>query len=46
MVNQIYPRELQLNKANASDTGAFFLIYIYLFLMALFQQKIITSAMY
>ena len=39
MVNQIYPPELQLNKANASDTEAPYWIYIYLFLMALFQQN-------
>ena len=41
MVNQIYPPKLQLNKAYASDTEApSFWIYIYLFLMALFKQKI------
>ena len=28
MVNQIYPPELQLNKANTSDTEALFWIYI------------------
>ena len=39
MVNQIYPPELQLNKANASDTEAPYWIYIYLFLIALFQQN-------
>ena len=32
MVNQIYPLELQLNKAITSDTDAPFWIYIYLFL--------------
>ena len=34
MVNQIYPPELQLNKANTSDTegGPLFWIYICLFL--------------
>ena len=31
MVGRIYPPELQLNKANASDTEAPFFIYIYLF---------------
>ena len=36
MVNQIYPHELQLNKANTSDTETPFLIYIYLFLMLFF----------
>ena len=38
MVNQIYPPELQLNKANASDTEAPFWIHIYLFLIALFLK--------
>ena len=40
MVNQIYPHELQLNKANTSDTETPFLIYIYLFLMLFFFSKI------
>ena len=31
IVGRIYPPELQLNKANASDTEAPFLDYIYLF---------------
>ena len=31
MVNQIYPPELQLNKANTLDTESPFRIYIYLF---------------
>ena len=35
MVNQIYPPELHLNKANTSDTEAPFWIYIYLFLTVL-----------
>ena len=39
MVNQIYPSELQLNKANTSDTEAPFLDYICLFLTALFHPK-------
>ena len=30
MVKQIYPPELQLNKANITDTEAPFLIYIFL----------------
>ena len=34
MVNQIYPSELQLNKANTSDTRSAFWIYICLFLAA------------
>ena len=40
MVNQIYPPELQLNKANTSDTEAHFWIYIYLFLMLFFLQNL------
>ena len=36
MVKQIYPPELQLNKANTSDTEAPFWIYIYLFLTVCF----------
>ena len=45
MVNKIYPSELQLNKANTSDTEAPFFIYIYLFLMVLFPQKIMINVM-
>ena len=33
MVNRIYPSELRLNKANVSDTGSSFFIYIYLYRM-------------
>ena len=44
MVNQIYPPELQLNKANTSDTEAPFEIYIYLFLMVLFPPKFMINA--
>ena len=40
MVNQIYPPELQLNKANTSDTEAHFWIYISLFLMTLFPPNL------
>ena len=40
MVNQIYPSELQLNKANTSDAEAIFWIYIFLFLMVLFPQNL------
>ena len=36
MVNQIYPPELQLNKANTSDPEAPFWIYICLFLSVCF----------
>ena len=39
MVNQIYPSELQLNKANTSDTEAPFWIYICLYRTALFLLK-------
>ena len=45
MVNQIYPPELQLNKANTSDTEAPFWIYICLFLTALFHPKFIINVM-
>ena len=37
MVNRIYPPELQLNKANASDTEPLFSVYIYLFQTDLFH---------
>ena len=43
-VNQIYPPELQLNKANTSDTDAPFWIYIYLFLTVLFPPKFMINA--
>ena len=45
MVNRIYPPELQLNKANTSDTEAAFWICIYLFQTDLFHLKIMISAM-
>ena len=45
MVNQIYPHELQLNKANTSDIGVPFLIYIYLFLTVLFPPKCMINTM-
>ena len=46
MVNRIYPPELQLNKANTSDTEAlFFWICIYLFQTDLFHLKFMISAM-
>ena len=45
MVNHIYPPELQLNKANTSDTEALFLICIYLFQTGLFHLKFMISAM-
>ena len=45
MVNQIYPPELQLNKANTSDTDAPFWIYIFLFLMVLFPPKYMINVL-
>ena len=45
MIIHIYPPELKLNKVNASDTEAPFLDLNLSVLMALFQQKIMTSAM-
>ena len=43
-VNQNYPHELQLNKANTSDNEAPFWIYIYLFLTVLSPQKCMINA--
>ena len=45
MVKQIYPPELQLNKANVSDTEAPFLDLHLSVLMALLKQTNLTSAM-
>ena len=46
IVNQIYPPEPQLNKANTSDTEAPFLdIYIFLYLMVLSPPKFMINAM-
>ena len=45
MVIQIYQPELQLNKANTSDTEARFWIYICLFLTALFHQTFMINVM-
>ena len=45
MVNRIYPPELQLNKANTSDTKPHFWICIYLFQTGLFHLKFMISAM-
>ena len=39
MVDRIFPAELQLNKANSSDTEAPFLVWIYQYLMVRFQLK-------
>ena len=44
IVNQIYPSELQLNKANTSDTVAPFLD-LHLFLTALFHPKFMINVM-
>ena len=44
MVGRIYPPELQLNKANASDTEAPFLINIYLIQTDLFRPKFMKGA--
>ena len=38
MIHRIYPAELQLNKANASDTEAAFLYLNYRFIMIQFLQ--------
>ena len=45
MVNRIYPPELQLNKANTSDTEAQFLDSHFLFQTDLFHLKFMISAM-
>ena len=42
MVSKIYPPELQLNKANTSDTEAAF-SYLLLFLMILFRPKFVIN---
>ena len=45
MVSQIYPSELQLNKANTSDTKAAFWTCICQFLMILFLPKFMINVM-
>ena len=45
MANKIYPPELQLNKANTSDTEAPFWIYIFLFQTALCHPKFMINVM-
>ena len=45
MVNRIYPPELQLHKANTSDTEVVCLDSIYLFQTDLFHLKFMISAM-
>ena len=44
MVNQIYTPELQLNKANTTDTEAPFWIYIFLSQMDLFRLRFMINA--
>ena len=44
-VNQIYPPELPINKANTSDPRPPFMIYICLFLTALFHPKFMINVM-
>ena len=44
MVDRIYPSELQLNRANSSDTEApFFWIWIYVYLMVQFPPKFMIN---
>ena len=43
LVNRIYPAELQLNKANSSDTEAPFLDLNYPFLMTQFPLKFMIN---
>ena len=43
MVSQVYPSELQLDKANRSDTKTAFLDCIYQFLMILFLPKFMIN---
>ena len=45
MVHRIYPAELQLNKANASDTEAAFLDLTYRLIMKQFLQKYMIIGM-
>ena len=45
LLDRIYPTELQLNKANSSDTEAFFFfcIWIYVYLMVQFPPKFMIN---
>ena len=44
MVDRIYPTELQLNRANSSDTEEpFFWIWIYVYLMVQFPPKFMIN---
>ena len=42
-VDPIYPTELQLNRANSSDTEAPFLIWVYVYLMVQFPPKFMIN---
>ena len=43
MVSKNYPAELQLNKANTSDTEAFLDLHFFLFLMIFFLSKFMIN---
>ena len=43
MLDRIYPTELQLNKADSSDTEAPFWIWIYVYLMVQFPTKFMIN---
>ena len=43
MVDCIYPTELQLNRANSSDTETPFWIWIYVYLMVQFPPKFMIN---
>ena len=44
MVDRIYPTELQLNRANSSDTEALFLdLNLYIYLMVQFPPKFMIN---
>ena len=45
MVSHIYPSELQLSKANASDIESSFWIYIYLYRIVFLRLKILINEM-
>ena len=45
MVNHIYPSELQLNKANVSETEVFFWTCVYLYRMILLRLKYLINGM-
>ena len=45
MVDRIHPTELQLNRANSSDTEALFWIWIYVYLTVQFPPKFMINEM-